>query len=243
MRAYSRIAVLLSTAVLCVWALSCYGRVFFTWGSVSNSEKALKALGGVLAYEAQVTVNSGSGHIRVFQFSRPIATVADQVRQAFGITNATFTGETFGLANVTADDKTLTFAVIHPTEEGPTVVFALEQSASEALKNQQIPNPGAVGSIEVYPASRPVFYAADENARMELQISQAGASVGDVTEHFHRQLTSGGWTPLMPVSSDSPRGQLLVSARADDLCCVLISAQDAGDRVQITLLHKRQGMK
>ncbi len=220
-------------------------RVFWRWGSAADSDRALEAAGGKLAYRAEVNVNGGQGSLSVFAFDSLINDVKRELGRAFG-TTFTGTGATMAMATVQKSGHVVRLIAIQLGDRFQTLVMKFDQTAAEHKKTGDRPREHLMSELPAYPGSQPAFYAANEDTKTGLAVSEAAAgSPDDVQRYYASHLESEGWQRQAP--ADAPPGQALSSMRiyqrGPRICCVHAIQSPETGRTRITLLHKRHEVK
>lgn len=214
-----------------------------------------------MAYETSVVVNSGKGQLTVFSFDRAISEVIRQLSKIFNTDNFNYCRKTMGYALIDSGDSVLRLIVISLDDYRQTLVFKLEQSASEFKASIRPPDRHLMKTIPAYPGSEPVFFAEDENTRMSMAVSKTQSAPAGVRDFFESRLTSSGWTPALVapsalhhnkiVSGTATRGitdalcdsGMGVYLKGMEICCVLVDSSEGTGENRITILHKQPGVK
>jgi len=224
--------------------LVCQGRVYWRWGAVSDSQRALEACGGQKAYEADIRINAGRGHVTVFGFDRPLSAVVQALTRVFPTARFAPGGNATASATVTADGRVLRLLAFQLGVPAQTVVVDLEQSEADARDSRARPAVNLLADLPTYPGSEPVFFAEDEQARMSLAVARVAADPAAVAGFYRAALVAQGWSPALPAAGrGDARLGLNVYARHEETCCVAVEPALASDLTRITVLLKRQGIE
>lgn len=251
----------LIATVLSAMTIVCDARVFLRWGSRAQSTMAIEASGGKMAYETSVVVNGGKGQLTVFSFDRAISEVIRQLSKIFNTDNFNYCRKTMGYALIDSGDTVLRLIVISLDDYRQTLVFKIEQSASEFKASIKPPDRHLMKTIPGYPGSEPVFFAKDENTRMSMAISKTQSAPAGVCDFFESRLISSGWRPALVAGSalhhnktasgtgmegisDALRGSgMAIYLKGMEICCVLVDSSEVTGENRITILHKQPGVK
>ncbi len=234
-------------AALCVAAVSEVGaRVFRRWRSAGHAARALEGLGGASAYEADVSINNGSGRLTVFSFNRPIGAVFRDLRRTFDPATLSYAGGDMGFATFDSDGRQVRLVVIHLPEHAQTLVFKLAMTASSALETRRPPDRHRLTELPEYPGSVPLFFARDSRGGLGMATSTVRAHPELVQNYYRNQLTPSGWTRLAPHEQENPSprsaASLALYEKGRHVCIVYVepSATNPGE-ARLTLLHKQPG--
>lgn len=213
------------------------GKVFWRWRGGSSAD-AIEALGGRVAYEAPVRLNDGKGHLTALGFKAPLQDTWQQLGRLFGKQHFKPARRELAITSLEHQGRRLRLVAL-ASAPGETLVFAFEQSPSEAARSKRPPSSPMLESIPDYPASRPTFLAVDERTRGSLAISETADDPGSVMAFYRSRLSSTGWTAALPEPGRPP--SLFVYTRGPQLCCVLVTPRAGGH--QIAVLHKERGIE
>jgi hypothetical protein len=223
------------TALLLAGAVVCHGRVFMRWTSASRSTEAIETLGCKIVYEAAITVNGGEGQITVFGFDKAIGETVVELAKTFGIAKYKFSGGTMAMLSAESDDRVIKLIAVDIGGDNRTLLFKIEQSASDAKLSGAGPTEHLMKAVPFYPDSAPLFYAKNNDTGMSLEISSARVAETSVREFYDSSLSGAGWTSAMPGMNSG----LAVFHKGSEICCVLVAADDdAPGSSKITVLHK-----
>ena len=214
-------------------------RVFFRWGAVGASNRAIEAAGGKIAYAADITLNGGDAELTLFSFQKPLAEVVQELRRAFGDGDFAYQGGTLAQAAVKAEGRVLRLAALRLDSYGQTLVFKVDQSQREFDASQTPAQRPESEGIPSYPGSTPVFYAADKNAQMSLSVETAAGVTESIRPALSAQLAASGWTPAIPARKPKPASGMDVFLKNGEVCCLLVSPSSKPGEARITLLHKK----
>jgi hypothetical protein len=227
--------VLLATAVLC------QGRVFLRRGAAAQWIRTLEQAGGRQAYEADVDVNAGQGHLRVFRYREPLSEVAARLERAFPDGRFAPDGGALVAGTVQLPHGILRLVLVELDFPLQTAVFGLEQSAAAAAESRQPPAGHPLADVPAFPGSRPLFFAADRSTRTSLAVAGARTDAAAVREFYRATLPARGWSDALPASGGgTAAGGLAVYVKPDATCIVFVEDADAAGACRVALLHKPQ---
>lgn len=212
-------------------------RVFQRLGRLSAAE-TFKTAGGTIAYEADVTINGGDGHLTAAGFTTTLREALAGLRRFFNTDEIPL--RTSGLVQATLrhDDTVTRLLVFSLGAKGRTMAIAVTQSESEFDRSSRTPDQHLQKGIPAFPGSRPRFFVADEEAGMSLAVTDTPANAGAAHAHFGEALRRDGWATLL---RDTSRNRLQVYWRNNETCCVF--AGPAGGALSgtiIAVLHKHR---
>ena len=233
----TRKSIAILVALSCAVSVAAQAKVFQRWDATAQSTIAMKAAGGAVAYEADITLNGGKGHLTVFGFNEPVTPLIARLERMFG-GEFIHAGGDLAYATIVSDQAVVKVTMFRLNEHGTTMVFHLEQSRDAAAVSTRRPSRHLLKALPAYPGSTPLFCATDNNTRMSLAVSTAPADADDVQRFYESSLASSGWKPLLPAST-APGNRLEMYQKGADLCGVTALPADAPGHVWITLLHKR----
>jgi hypothetical protein len=213
-------------------------RVFLRWGSTNTSSRTLTTLGGTRSYEADVAINQGTGRVSVFGYHKGMDQLLPDLLRAFKFTSFDYQGGSMASASIENDDTITRFIIVQLTDSQRTLVFALEQSASQSDKSSQPPMEHLMPDIPAFPGSSPTFYARDDNTGMSLAISTVVAEPASIREFYSFSLAASGWMQPFPVQSND--AGMTVFLKANHVACVNVETPEDSALARITLLHKKQ---
>lgn len=238
----------LCAMALTVTAHTAFARIYLGWGAAKSTTDALTAAGGTLAYEAEIRINSGAGHLYVFGFdgslSEHLATLQRQFDAEALAPGKTGSSE-LRMVTLKRDEHVLRLVLVNLRDQDKSVVFAMEQSHDAFAQSGTAPGLVALQDVGPLPQADPVFYARDERVGMALVVLESNMSPIAMHELFSRDLQARGWTSALPelgAKSDSPErfGVYL----KDQNTCVALSARDQNTGLtRITVLHKEPGIE
>ncbi len=221
-----------------------HARVFWRWGAAADSDRALEAAGGKIAYQADVNVNGGKGRLVVFAFDSLVDDVKRKLGRAFKTTFAG-TGTTMAMATVRGGGHVIRLIAIQLGDRFQTLVLKFDQTTAEHAKTGDRPKEHLMAELPAFPGSEPAFFAANEDTKMGLAVSDAAGSPDDIQGYYENHLRSEGWQRKFP--PDTTQGQALSSMRVYQrgprICCVHAIQSSRTGRTRITLLHKRHEVK
>jgi hypothetical protein len=221
-----------------------HARVYWRWGAAADSDRTLEAAGGKMAYQAEVNVNGGRGRVTVFAFDSLVGDVKRELGQAFGTTFAG-SGATMAMATVKKSGHVIRLIAVQLGDRFQTLVMKFDQTAAEHKKTGDRPKEHLMSEVPAYPGSEPAFYAANDDTKTGLAVSDAAGSPDDVQRYYASHLKSEGWQ--RQVSTDAPPGQAFSSMRiyqqGPRICCVHAIQSPQTGHTRITLLHKRHEVK
>jgi hypothetical protein len=206
--------------------------------------------GGTRAYEAEVAINSGKGHLAVYSFKREASEVSRELQRLFGATTTAPSAEGFtGILSARAEGRVLRFVVLQLEAGRRSVVFKLDQSEEEYEASRQPPAKYPLKDVPAYPQATLKFFARNEDTGLSACTMVTPSDPDTVQEFYRRHLKQSRWNPLLPMppadaSGHAPGGsRFAIYASGTSLCYVY--AEVAGDpaETRITLLHKQRVLK
>jgi len=200
----------------------------------------MQTLGGKLVYDAAMTVNGGEGQVTVFGFDKAIGETVAELATTFGIKDFKFGGGTMAMLTVESDERVIKLIATDLSGDNRTLVFKLEQSASDAKASGAKPVEHLMKAVPSYPGSAPLFYAKNNETGMSVEMSSAPAGETSVREFYDSSLTGAGWESALPGLGSG----LTVFRKGTEICYVLVTTDDdAPGGSRITVLHKSLSMK
>jgi hypothetical protein len=205
----------------------------------------MASIGGRMAYESTVQVNGGEGQLEVFHFAKGVDEVTAELIRALGQRASVSRAGSMVLVTIREHGRVIRFLVLRVSSRVETLVFKLDQTASQFESSREPPAEHLVKAVPSYPGSTPEFFVEDTRRGTGLAVATAPVSPHAVHAHFARELPAAGWRPLLPVSPADPETDppMTIFQRDQDLCSVLVTAADAPGSARITVLHKRQSVK
>ena len=213
-------------------------RVFLLWGSASSSSRGLTSLGGTRAYKADVTINQGSGSVAIYGFHKGLDQLLPEMLSAFKFTSFDYHGGSMASGSTMNDDTVTRFIIVQMTDVQRTLVFTIEQSASESDDSAQPPEKHLMPELPAFPGSSPTFYARDENTGMSIAMSTVLAEPMSIREFYGASLSASGWMQMFP--SQSNDAGMTVFLNKNEVACVNVELPSSSSLSKITLLHKKQ---
>jgi hypothetical protein len=227
---------LLLAACGCLVSACAWGRVFWRWGTASESSRALAGMGGRRAYSADVVLNGGEGRLEVFRFDDPAPRLVQALRQSFAPEDESTEGGMITM-RLSRDGRVLRLLVVHLFEAGTTLVFTIDQAPEQAALSRHAPAANPLPSVPAFPGATPHFFARDGNTDTALLVSTTAAPVATVRDFYAANLSLHGWAPALGTSGASDAGVYL---RNNALCCLLVAQAPGTGDTRITVLHKTQ---
>lgn len=235
---------LLMVCGLLAGTMMSHARVYRRWGSSAQGDGAIKGAGGKTVYEADMTINSGKGHVTVYSFKLSIGEVVASLRRIFGADNLTYEGGTMGKALILSKSTATRLIVFGLGTGRSTIVVRLEQSVSEFKRSSKPPLKLPVKSLPSYPGSELLFFAKDEKTSTSFAVSTAPSNVSSARSFLTSRLVASGWKPTIPAKSDNmPAPGMTVYLKNREVCCLFVSSSSRPGESRITLLHKRSKIK
>jgi len=244
----SRLLILFLIAIV---PLQAEAKIFLRWGTRARVGRTMETLGGKQVYEAEISLNEGRGDLRIYAFDRSALEVGRDLEKAFETSGLTGRRASMAFATVRLRGVVLRIVVLDLADGDQTLVFAIEQSASEFKRSASPPENGSVGGIPPYPGSRALFKADDENTGMAFVVSEVQASAENVREFYLSRLVADGWDEAVsPVTKNTPAGirpgsspSLGLYLKPGKVCCVLAEENGFPKVTRITIVHKTQLVK
>ncbi|MCX7590783.1 MAG: hypothetical protein N2255_04060 [Kiritimatiellae bacterium] len=222
-------------------------RVFYRWKAGHQSTKVLLDAGARLAYEAEVTLNSGEGHLAVLSFDKSFEETLVVLRHVFGTAVFSHSGDNMAVGTFLDDRVGIRMLVISPGDAVRTLVLKLEQSPNEFLASARAPAKHLLVSVPEYPGGIPVFSATDHNTATSVAVTRVFGGTDSVRQTYEMQLLREGWKHALAGADEGDalraalvRGQSVsVYLRGNELCCLLVQSARATGESYITVLHKK----
>jgi hypothetical protein len=227
-------------AALAVLLLSLAGaradaRVFARWGTGGRTGTALRTMGGVIAYQAPITLNGGQGQLSVLSFDGGVADTAARLKPLLSAERLAPRGGSLLTTTVTQQEQVVRLVLAEVEPGKRSVVIAVDQSAQEARKSDAPRPTAAIPDVPTYPGGRPEFSATDEQTHTHFAMLAVDAEPAAAGRQMRDLLVAAGWTPALPETRASA---LAVFTKGAAVCMVHVSRPDDG-RTRITLLHKQ----
>ena len=237
---------MLFTALL-VCAVPGHARVSLRWGTAGSTPQALNALGGALAYESDIDINAGKGHLYVYGFEGGIEALLPGFRRQFD--NSAFSRQsnmnsTLRFVTVERENGILRLVLAYLPTHDKTIVFAMEQSSDAWRDSQKPPSLDVLQKRGPIPMATPTFYARDERIGLSMMVQETDQSPRAVHQAFLSHLRSAGWLSALPLSAESPNAESHFAVHVKgDLTCISLASQDSLSGItRITVLHKQSGL-
>ena len=230
----------------CLAASSAEARVFFRWRKSSVDGDAIRQAGGRTAYEAAIHLNGSTGQLSVYSFEDGAHRVGRQLSRLFGVDELRIGRGSMSIATVHRDGRVHRLVLAPLGEDGPTLLFHVDQSESEYRGSQTPSHFSPVQGLEPYPGSVPLFSGRDENTSTGLAVSETTAAPLGVHRFYQSRLTANGWFPALPDAprgADSGRPLFGFYLKGNALCCVYVGTDHASGASRITVLHRKMGVK
>jgi len=214
-----------------------YGRVFSRWRAARHSNRAVTALGGRLAYEADVTINGGRGHLAVFSFARPRQSVAKDLERAFKTSFASAGGRG-ATATVNSEGLVIKLIAFSPEDLGQTLLFKLAQTDRDHRQSLSADRLSFPAGIPSSPDVEINTVMVNKETGTTLVTANTGSQPAALRVFYDAAMRSAGWRKAAPGTRSNDEVQsMTVYVRGPEVCCVL-----SGEG-SMTLLHKRHGTK
>ena len=227
----------------CMALLSASGRVYRRWRGGAEHRRAIETLGGTLAYEADVSVNNGSGRLALFSVNRPLPPLFRELRRAMRPAVYAYADGGMGQAIVEQGRETTRIIGVHLPEHRQSLLFAI--TTEDEL--QRAPDRHRLAAIPEYPGSEPLFFAMDRQGGLGVAIATAQAGRREVMAYYRTQLSQAGWTQLFPPASghrERSESALAIFEKGPHMAGVHIEpSQTHPGQARITVLHKQPGIR
>lgn len=218
-------------------------RVFERWKSAGNVEKKMEALGATELLSGNVTINNGDGQLWVHAFTQPLSIVWPRLEKSGG--GATDKRLAGSMAFFSTSDKThkTTYLGLALPNDNRTLVFALQQTQSQAEKSQKPLETHRLTSLPVYANSQPFFFAEHDQTGIKIEISKSSSNPVMIKSEMDALLRRDGWEQLAPAKPGFIPS--LMAYGKHNQTCWLYVAPAAGNRpsslTSLALIHKRTG--
>ena len=233
---HPRLAIITLLTIL-ITATAVHARVFTRRKGSSDIVGNLTRLGGSVAYNADVTINGGSGHLSVIGFNDPLNNTASDICRILNIpTNSSSTPDrldanTF-LYILKGQTKTLRLILLKLPKKQSLLAIAIEQTNAEFEKSST-PSQHQLKQIPAYPGSSPEFYAKNSETKLAIAVSSTSAPAEAINSFYHVTLKSDGWKPYLSDTHGSiPK--MTIYQRNAEICCILAASSQ-----KLIILHKQ----
>lgn len=228
--------------------LTAHARVAFRWGFNRSTADTLAKLGGSLAYDADIDINGGNGHVYAYGFPGDLSTYLPALYRHFkseSLAPNKNVNATMRMATIERDTSTLRLVLLDLTTEGRALVFAIEQSQNERAASDEMPDRATLKGIGPLPVAEPVFYVRDRRAGMSLVVQKTKLSPLSVHQTFAAQLRASDWLPALPELKHRPANEtrFAVYMNGDNTCVSLATLDQSTGTTRITVLHKQPGIE
>jgi hypothetical protein len=240
----------IAITILLMASVESRARIFNRWKGSSDSARALESAGGKLAYEADISLNGGDGHLKIFGFQSHLHDLVKELNRFFGDAIAKPRGS-MSQTIIRDKNKVLRLLIVDLGDQGQTMVFAMEQSQADFKISSSAPAEHLLRAIPPYPGSNPVFHAEDKNTDMSLAVSSTQAEPETVKGYYDEQLHQKGWLTaneaFRPKRAGKPSQPLQLRGfnlyvRGGEICMILASPGDRLGTTSISVLHKQMQM-
>jgi hypothetical protein len=235
----SRHAVIAASALaLCLITGTTPARVSFSWGTASQSNKALTSLGGTSVYKSSLNLNGADAALSVFSFNSFADDLVREFTTIYPTALFSFNGGSMAFGLVQDDKTVLRLILLQLSSESQTLVVKIEQSEDAYKKSVKPPQTHMIREMPEFPGSTPTFYARNKDTDIQLASSSTRASKQEVEAFYESRLAAKGWRkPLQQTSS------LNLFIKGSTVCMLMASEPDRTGTSNITLLHKTHGVK
>jgi len=226
---FSRPAITISLITLTIiTATALQARVFTRWKGNSDIVGNLTRLGGSVAYNADITINGGDGHLSVIGFNDPLNNTASDICRILNIpTDSSSTPDrldanTF-LYILKGQTKTLRLILLKLPQKDRLLAITIEQTNDEFEKSSHPPSQHQLKEIPAYPGSSPEFYAKNSETKLAIAVSSTTAPAEAINSFYHVTLKSDGWKPYLSDAHGSiPK--MTIYQRNTEICCILATS-------------------
>jgi len=228
---------LLLAAVAASVTASAWGRVYYRWGSQPDQRLSADGLGWAVAHRSDLVVNGSAGGVEIMQSDRGVRASLAQLRAAYEMAggHAAFHGNDdigWGLALV--DDRVVRILAFSLDGRPNALVVRREQSIEDFARSGKPERATPPPDFPVFPGSVPSYSASDPTTHTDITVSRTHAGSEDVRSYFDRELTSTGWTPALPTSTEAT-----VYLRNHEICCLSVSSSGHANESVVILMRKR----
>ena len=236
-------SVLLAFAVCLGSAPAAPAKVFMRWRVPGSTQRAIQALRGRTAYQADIRVNGGSGRLTVIHCDAPLDLAMARLARLRdeGAPILAWQGEQLGFAMGFAENRVWRSLALAGSRPGTSLFFLFDQSRAAYAASLQATGRAAPEDIPRFPGAAPVWSMANEDTRTSLRSSACDRPPDSVIAYFNDALTAAGWQRL---TGTAPGGAgLLLLRREKRLCVVSADVDPDTGTTRITVLHKRIDLK
>jgi hypothetical protein len=234
---HPRLTIITLLAIL-LTATIVHARVFTLRKGRNDTVGTLARLGGRVAYNADITINGGSGHLSVIGFKDPLNNTIPNICRTLNIPTDSsnipdqIDPNTF-LYILKSQTKTLRLILINLPEKQSLLAIAIEQTNTEYEKSSHPPNQHQLKAIPAYPDSSPEFYAENNETKLAIAVSSTSAPAEAISSFYHITLKSDGWKPYLSDANGSI-SKMTIYQRNSEICCILATSSQ-----KLILLHKQ----
>jgi len=228
---------LLTLAVI----LSCVdadAKVYIRWKTSDNVDKVLVDDGGKKVYSSSIKLNEGAAQLSVYNYDRDIKSSMAELAELFKEGQINYGSGNMGIITLNGTKLITRLLVLQLGIRDQTVVVKIEQTAEELRKSAPPPSKNMITGIPEYPGIRHLFYAKNEDTDMCIQVSESQSGPEFIKEHYSSAMKDNGWKQLFENSSSAG-----IFIKNNEICLLAVATDGRSNNNQITLLHKKYGMK
>lgn len=213
-------------------------KVYIRWKTSDNVDEALVQDGGKKVYSSSVRLNEGSAQLSVYNYDRDIRSSMNDFAELFKEGQFNYGSGTMGIITLNGSKTISRLLVLQLGVHDQTVVVKIEQTADELRKSSSPPSKNMISWIPEYPGARHLFYAKNEDTDMCMQLSESQSSAESIRGHYSSAMKGSGWKQLFANSSSTG-----IFIKNSEICLLSVATDSKSNNNQITLLHKKYGMK
>lgn len=234
----------IAIVILCAGTAICQARVFLRWGSsADNADHIFTTLGGTMAYETELNINGGKGHLTIFHFKQNIHHVVDMLSEIFGIDNFNYSDGTLCTASVISEESSLKLVIISLQNDRETIMFRFKQTNPETITSATTPTTHLMKNLPPFPGSKPLFFAENKDTDMSMAVSESHANPAEISEFFNTHMSTAGWKKALPhPGTQNLYAKMTVYCKSHEISCILACPSNEKGLTQIVMLYKKQIM-
>ncbi len=218
--------------MITVPVLSAHARVFWTYDAIHGPTAAGQP-GWNRAYSTQIRLNEGRASLDVIGCQLAASEAERTLLDTYRALNASvWAGHgwevAWGIAKVQdVIVRWLIFSLGSPRE---CLVVRITQSTDDFLASARPPLRSRLTQLTEVPNSTVRWYAADEQARVGLEVLEAATPPDPMRQRIVSDLIATGWVPTLPDGGDDH--QWVMFRRGRELCLIHVAPDDVqGSRI------------
>lgn len=215
-------------------------RVYQRSPAVSSVDGLAHTLGAYRAYDSEVRINEGAGHVTVLSARGGLDHVVRQIRRSLRLdVDSLRIGDMSARARLERGGHVIRIMILQPRIDVDCLVIILDQSRSDFMASSSAPRAHMLKQVPSYAGSRPTLYMKDQRTSLSLESSVTPAEPTTVHDSLRAALESDGWRPaIQGTESEIHTAGLQIYHRGIDICAVFVQRDRRDAESTITILHK-----